>query len=392
MSDNSSFEFFVRTGQVQALAVPFWTKPGFAIPLVRSQANSNVAYVQKVDRGQTIIGFDTFNDKVKTIELDVARKVSVGDEELFAFIDLVGRAHVGTQTSLRPIVREWVSRIDCPFIRMNFALFCDAEKVAEEAARKAVEQKARELNDHKRACLWFVNSVVLLEVVSAFSEENRSKNKVDAALHGDGVSVKISGKKLIVELPPDFVSKKSLSHSHYSKMQRMMRLARFATGHDLDLTFRHMVRRDDHGYVRGSENSRISQLLALSRQESRISFILRLLLTEPLAGQSIIQEYKDRAAFANRAIKIVRDSITSFEVVTEQEIASILPKIISSAYPLQKGRLLLELANYLAEFKSIALVIDDVTGRSNSAYVNDYRSLISESLSKHLSSVKRTSR
>lgn len=391
MNDNNSFEFFVRTGQVQALAVPFWTRPGFAIPLVRSQANSNVAYVQKVDHRQTIIGFDAFNDKVKTIELDVARKVSVGDEELFAFIDLVGRAHVGTQTSLRPIVREWVSQIDYPFIRMNFALFCDAEKVAEEAARKAVEQKAGELNDHKRACLWFVNSVVLLEVVSAFSEENRSKNKV-AALHGDGVSVKINDKKLIVELPPDFVSKKSLSHSHYSKMQRMMRLAKFATGHDLDLTFRHVVRRDDHGYVRGSENFRISQLLALSRQESRISFILRLLLTEPLAGQSIIQEYKDRAAFANRAIKIVRDSITSFEVVTEQEIASILPKIVSSAYPLQKGRLLLELATYLAEFKSIALVIDDVTGRSNSAYVNDYRSLISESLSKHLSSVKRTSR
>lgn len=369
---------------MQALAVPFWTRPGFAIPLVRSQAGSNVAYVQKVDHRQTIIGFDAFNDKAKTIELDVARQVSVGDEELFAFIDLAGRAHVGTRKNLQPIVREWVSRIDYPFIRMNFALFCDAEKVAEEAARKAVEQKAKELNDHQRACLWFVNSVVLLEVVNAFSEEHRSETTKNAALHGDGVSVKISSKKLIIELPPDFVSKKSLSHSHYSKMQRMMRLARFATGHDLDLAFRHMVSQGDYGYVRSSENSRISQLLALSRQESRISFILRLLLTEPLAGQSIIQEYKDRAAFANRALKIIRDAVTGFEAVTEREITSILPKIVSSAYPLQKGRLLLELANYLAEFKSIALVIDDLTRRSRSTYVEDYRSSISTSLNRYI--------
>ncbi len=380
MNDNHIAGLFFEGGQVCRLAVPFWMTPGFAIPLIQSQAISNVAYVQKVDRGQKVIGFEIFDDNVRTVDLDVLQSVRVGDEELVAFIDPVGKAHVGTQKSLFPIARKWVSQIQHPLIKMNFALFCGFEKIAMVAARNAVIEKEKELKDHMRASLWFVNSVALVELVKTVADQSRY-SRADEQIFSEDISIGISRGKLTVELPVSLGSAGARAPSRFSRVARLIEIA---TGYKLNLIVKDPQRKKNNKEILDAIGPTISKIQKLRRQECRLAFVLKLLLTEPALGKTVLSQYSDKASFANRGLNIVRNAVSMTPRVTELEIANILSKIVSTAYPLQKGRLLFDFSEYLSEFKHIAMAIDEITNRSNSVYVEEYRDFIQKNLNKYI--------
>ena len=71
-----------RFARVRFAAVPFWTAPGFAIPLFQWNASSNATYVQRVDVNRNIIGFDLFEGGGRVLPLEETLHVKIGDEEL----------------------------------------------------------------------------------------------------------------------------------------------------------------------------------------------------------------------------------------------------------------------------------------------------------------------
>lgn len=93
-----------RFARVRFAAVPFWTAPGFAIPLFQWNASSNATYVQRVDVNRNIIGFDLFEGGSRVLPLEETLHVKIGDEELFAIVDPLSTAFAGTRTQLTPIV------------------------------------------------------------------------------------------------------------------------------------------------------------------------------------------------------------------------------------------------------------------------------------------------
>ncbi len=200
MSNNTPFDSVLREGRVTSLAVPFWTKPGFAIPLIQSSADSNTTYVQRVNGDRKIIGFDMFQGGSRIVPLESTHEARVGAREVFALVDPDGDPYAGTRNELAPIVKNWVRSVDPPLLRMSFALFCGDEALAEQSAAEAVKSKTSEFRDQEQAVLWFINAVIVAEVFSALTEAHgpqreRTKDRVfDNAL----ASVRFSKERLVM--------------------------------------------------------------------------------------------------------------------------------------------------------------------------------------------------
>jgi hypothetical protein len=141
-----------RFARVRFAAVPFWTAPGFAIPLFQWNAHSNATYVQRVDVNRNIIGFDLFEGGGRVLPLRETLRVEIGDEELFAIVDPFSIAFAGTRTRLAPIVNSWVRTINFPLVRLSFARFCGNKALAIRSAEDAIREKTRELRAKRKLC------------------------------------------------------------------------------------------------------------------------------------------------------------------------------------------------------------------------------------------------
>ncbi|WP_456620069.1 hypothetical protein [Bradyrhizobium sp. P5_C12] len=386
-NDNSHHhrDMLLDEGLVTSLAVPFWTQPGFAIPLVRSRADSNVAYVQRVGRNQRIVGFELFEGSSNIVPVSEPKEVRVGEKELFALIDPNGEPHTGPRNKLAPIVRQWVGHIDTPLVRMNFARFCGNDALATRSAAEAVRSKSLELKSKDDAILWFVDAVLIIELLNVLAGARNAKSlQIEDELLGNSLlSVQLDKDRLSIELPAFLLDQKAGAVKGF-KLEKLLRFARQATGRGLDLKKKVQAGRTKSSREKETEHLRsISEnIRQLSTQEKRLARLIRSLVIEPL-GPKLLEHYSDKTVFMKKALLLLREALAPWPAKKQldQKIAAVLLNIISTSYPRQKGRLLLQLARELNEFEHISAVIRNIATHSKSQDVIPLRDSIVEVLS-----------
>jgi len=371
-SNGDLHDIVLYDGLVTSLAVPFWIRPGFAIPLVQSRFDSNVTYVQRVDSRRRIVGFDLFRVQSRTLPLREPLNTSVGGPELFALIDPRGDPYVGSQNALAPIVRKWVKWIESPLIRMSFARFCENEPLATRSAVEALDAKSSELKSKDLAILWFVDAIVLAELLEALGHDDSESDYLNEETYKKAwAEVRLEKGRLSIELPASLLNRET-NRKYNSKLAKAFAFARAVLGRDLDLKTRQELRSPPTGFARTDRTEVIvAEIRHYSRQEQRLAVLIRRVLEHPLMGNYLLEAYSDHTSFMQQSLSMLRHALrgqsTAHEL--EQKVAATLTELISRAYPRQRGRLLLALAQELNAFRLPAMVIRDKTLKSRSKEV-----------------------
>lgn len=377
MSNSTHTHTGINEGLVTSLAVPFWIRPGFAIPLIQSRISSNITYVQRIDSTKRIAGFDLFQSRSSSVAIEPAFKAQVGDPELFAFIDLQGDPHVGTQDTLAPIIRNWVAQIGPPLIRMSFARFCGNERLAIKSASEAVAEKSSELKSLDRAILWFLDTVVAVELLEAMGSEPDflSGETFEKPCH----TIELTKKELTISMPPAAFGRGVV----LPKFDNLMSFLRSVF--ERDVLFAKEAQRP-RPPLDPIAQSRVQAILARigasSRQEQRLALLIRSILEDPPWANAFLTQYSDNTRFMQRSLMILREALRrwSNRHELEQQIAQRLREIISGAHPKQRGRLLLALAEELGSFHLAAGIIREKALQSRSQEVEKLKDQILERL------------
>jgi hypothetical protein len=388
MIGNDLTEFSVEDGLISQVAAPHWAIPGFAIPIVRSQPGSNIAYVQRVDMDHRIVAFDIFDHASTLLPLTVEVSARRGADEIFAFVDPDGKAHAGTRKKLSPLVRAWISRIEAPLLRMSFARFCGEHEFAKEAAAQAVNLKAAEFKDRGQAVRWFLSAVVASELVDTLSLSHGRARAWHIMSLAERETISIQHRRsgrVSVHIPAYLLHRQDSQQKRYRKaLSEVLDLAQTATRCDIDLE----TSIDQFETARAALDDRISEMSTriadAGRQEARLALILRALISDPRVGAAIMNSHDDRAAFTRNSLTYLRHALGN-EIDGENielHVARCLPTIISGAYPLQKGRLLLDLAHHLGQYRHPAEVIRHAVLKSNARDVVSLQSAISRELAR----------
>ena len=381
----------------RSVSAPFWSMPGFAIPLFQLNDRSNAVYVQRVDEARKITGFDLFKDAPGAVPLKSPCYAGIGDQEVFALLDPSAVAYAGTRPKLSSVVKAWVSKIEAPLQRMSFARFCGDGRLAERAAAEAVKVKASEFRSENQAIRWFIDAVVLTELLTTLAASKRvahvkiSNDLLERVRVGVHLSKSL---RIQIEVPRSLLQRDIKQTNNYGgKLARLLRLLHSATGREVDIKGVEEERgswsaRETVALTReAAETERVDRLLAeirrCPRQEERVALLIRALISDRAAAWTVLENYSDRAGFAQNAIDHLREALrpemkkNEFDRTIENELS----RIISEAYPLNRGRVLLSFAHILGKHPKFANIIRDRTLRSNSRDVAMSRDAILNELS-----------
>jgi hypothetical protein len=390
---NGNLHFILgRRAQAEHVSVPFWSAPGFAIPLFRASDYSNAVYVQRVDEAHKIIGFEMFEGAQNLVPLEATCRASVGDQEVFAVVDPFSVAHAGNRATLSRIVKSWVTKIDTPLLRMSFARFCGELRLAEGAAEEAVKSKTSELRSEEQAIRWFLDAVVLTELLTTLASSSRRDqnggrgNVLETAwavVHLD------SNRRIQIDVPRSLLQRENKGVTNYRKrLANLLRLVHTATGREVDVKGIAEKRSswpasETVGLVTESSLSEkvshfLSEITQCPRQEKRIALMIDAIISDRAAALVILENYSDSATLARKALTHLRDILnnSASDEDIEEKLKLAVSAIITAAYPLQKGRLLLDLARVLGKYPSLASVIRNRTIRSTSHNVMSVREAI----------------
>lgn len=373
---NSSDDFIFFSGVVSDACVPFWSAPGFAIPLVRSSIGANTPYIQRVDRDRKVIGYDILHGRIRSVAINSICTTKIGDPEVFALIAPDATAHAGPRSELSPIVRRWVEKIESPLLRMSFARFCGDQNIAYRSAAEAVNAKTVEFGSKEQAARWFMDSVVILDLLKVIEDTPV------AALNFRGEE-DVVGETPRIEFTKDAkisikVQKGKLNNinSDSGRKEEVLSIANFvkaATGYNVDIK-EAIEARTAHFTIGGPPTRNAEGLIEgikrRSRQEERLAMVLKSFIEDGPTGQLVLETYSDRATFARNAISYVQNlNISGSTKEIELQIARAIPTIVKMAYPMQKGQILLDLASILGGHTYIGQVIRSLTTRSRASNV-----------------------
>jgi|SRR5271165_2665253 len=395
MSNNSADQI-VSSGLISSIGVPFHRSPGFTIPLVRLTAGGNSYYIQRIDRNKKIAGFDLFDAAVNLRRLTRPYQLEIGNNEVYSLVDPSGIPHVGTKRELAPIIRNWVSEVEHPLLRMNFARFCGQEGLASRAANEAVRLKKNEFNDEEAAIHWFIDSVVSAELVAMLISAN-SESITEDAMNKNHLTVSnLSESRLLLQIVTRNSSKLSFDNRVVKELEKLKIFIGKVLGRSvhIDVVDAEQPSGDDWGgeiSARGGDRDErrteriVNEIRHRRRQEERLALVLDLLLANDSAGWDILRSYDDRAKFARVAIVLLADELSKKQISRGNKNLS---KVISQeiwtmfrlAYPTQRGILLLEFAKVLKRHADIANTIKSVCRTSDSMYVNGLRQKILDEL------------
>ncbi|WP_346296286.1 hypothetical protein LRC39_03030 [Rhodopseudomonas sp. P1] len=370
MSNSNLDAVAFRSLRLVGVSVGSRKGPGFAIPLLVSRSDGNATYVQRTDRGGRIVGFQVFIDRCLRQPVAGNRSVAVGDPEVFALLDIEGVVHVGTRDELSPKVKEWLTKIEAPLTKMNYALFCNARAVAYKAAFDAVQRKEVEFSSRNNAVIWFMGSVIVAPLLKALTKNMKDEAVVEDCFKSADVVVRQEGKNVYVELPR-WVDPLAIRKTG-DDFGGLVDLAKSATECDLVIGVRGRGYRDPR--VERRYNSRpVNDLIErrirpLRRQEERIAEVIRVLLTEGRAGFDVLERYEDVGSFANYVIGDLRRGLSpgmNAELI-EQRVARSLKRYTSRAVSFNRVKFLFHMAERLGSFRQISNSLRSIVFESGS--------------------------
>jgi len=141
--------------------IPFGAFPCFALPVLGHGGQHSPFSVQEIDpRNDTVMGFkEILIESSHPMEVDNGPEVSIGDRQIYAFIDSTGRSVVGNLASLKPILCHELDNgeLDPTLILQIAELIGSSEQ--KNLARTRMFEKLRDLDNLDSAQNFIYKSV-----------------------------------------------------------------------------------------------------------------------------------------------------------------------------------------------------------------------------------------
>lgn len=370
---------FMEYGRIYSVDAPFWSFPGFAIPLVTLSQAANAQYIQRADSEGRVVGFDIYEGGAQVLPLAESCPTAIGDDEIFGIIDPAGIPFVGDRKSLASSVREWMPSVRAPLLRMNFAIFCDDYETAGAAGKEAIEEKLLRFNSRIKTINWFLRSVIMHELLLNIPRWPADEtNKIHEWSYDNYPKIHFRrNRSVIVAFPmASLFQGEILFEQRLLLIQKILDIAAIATGYKFhleDTSSDPTASATTHDLLRKTPDVEavIDEITRAPRQEQRLAIIINELLNNPDRGERILDIYEDRAQFARRMLSHLRIISPLGLERSEREwaVAREIPFIVSSGYPRRRGQLLLDLAQILKGHPPIARALRQLTERSRSQEV-----------------------
>jgi hypothetical protein len=262
---------FPFEGEVRSVAVPIWTRPCFAIPLITFGPGSNSAYVQNVDMEDRIISvspFDVPGEAVVALN-KAASGVHLDAPSLHAVVEPDGNAVAGTRAALAPVISAWLDQVSWPTTRLAFADFLGDERAIISAADAALKDKAGR-HGRAEASVWFANAVVFPRIQrSALHTATTSARRalIEAAL--DQMRMEVSETDIVARLPPLLTELFDGAKIRATPdFEMASRLSRLLTPQGLSLTSEVLAPSPRTGLSKGGDRSAAARMLNKRRTAS----------------------------------------------------------------------------------------------------------------------------
>lgn len=143
-----------------------------------------------------------------------------------------------------------------------------------------------------------------------------------------------------------------------------------------------LLRDRDAGEVKQKVDALISN--NTGRQEERIAILMSAILADPVVGKGVLFHYpRDRAKVANWALYELKQMFLQEqgnEVSDEQLISSLIPGLFTRSFSMNRGVLLLILAEHLNRWSGVSDAIRRSANKSNSYVVSSWREDIERAL------------
>lgn len=385
IKSNSSDDAFLQSGEVRLVSAPFWTRPGFAIPLVQSGQSGNATYIQRVGSSGRIKFFDRFDGDANIFVAQSVELAEIGGQEIFGLVDPDGAAHVGTQDALGRLVRTWVSDIPDLITKISFCMFCGHQKLAENSAKALMKRKTDEFDDKIQAVRWFVTGIMLPELLSLARREPEEKNATwSADLSEAYMALSVDDNIGIrLDLPPEIFKMALGSGRAKAKFNKITRMTSVATGYAIYLSDISSEGSRFPPRVNIDYQGAISRIHGLKRQEDRIASLIKIATEQGPDALDFLKIYRDRATFAQGIVDhiiIVLDNCDSGDELSAL-LSRDMARIVRSAYPFRRGKFLLALSEALSHNQNLNESIRRVVMKSGARDVEALRDSIMGNLS-----------
>lgn len=377
----------LRTGQRRTLTVvgciPLDVEPiGFGLPVLMDAADSKILAVQKIDElSGRVSGFLELETPNREIIHAPGPPVGIGDQQIYAFIDVTRNVALGTVATLRPILKAFAEAnptLAGVNLQISELIGTDQEKKAARARMRIVlldrqgDESARSFYEGSvlRSVLWgrllamAANDDMSRRFIGVRSKLSAKINAngqiaLDLAALTDEDRRAIDVPKLVAEMLLEFEPRPLSDQSNVLAVESK----------DPEL----------QEHVQGV----LSRIQKTGRQEERMALLLASILENPPVGKSALLQYQhDRAKMADWALKELRRLFIGTNWTSdEQTVAGIIPGLFTRQWPMTRGDLLYYLAKHLAKWPKVNDSIRNSLNRTHSMYVDEWRSEIEKALS-----------
>jgi hypothetical protein len=358
--------------------------PAFGLPVACNEDGQSLWIQVRQEHSQIISGFESL-EKTAIDALDLADgpPVAVGGRYIHAFIGRNDQLYLDTIESLASFLGVTLNRVSTPLVTK--LAICEQlgditgertfrEKLTRDLAQSLGLASARAYkNSAIRARFWEILGRASVSA-EAYERVQTRRSRLLASIDDAGeITLDASAIDLNdVRLPISEIASQLASEFQDASSDRP-RLPR------VDLS-------SARNLLNPTALAVISAVELSPRQEERVALLMRSVMVYPTVGAEAIHQYRDQAAFANKALEYLRQRL-KMEQASESErgliLARAVPRLYTDSYPLQRGKLLYYLSVHLRDFPEIRDAILTALDRSTARDVEMYREDIERVLGRH---------
>lgn len=326
--------------QIFGFIMPAKTKEGFAVPIIKVSGEHN-CYLQGIDQYSGLIcRFDKVGGSVDFNILENPRPISCGEDPALVFVDEIGKTHVGTVSNLQKTLEKYatenLSKVDVVLQIVELT----GTMIEKRAFRKKFRNRLFDDGEIEAANIFLKHSVLKAELWDVLKSKAVSRQAFDRMMAWRAamkVEIDASNK---VTIDISMLSPQDYGFENISSIQAIIQ-------EELDETLK--PEPEDRNYnLNDSSPDRAKEIfyniMKSSRQEERISKLLRALINDQDLGTEILRKYEnDRGGFAQQALKEIRHYYLDDggpSIRKEALIRLVVDRIYRFCFPMNRGALL----------------------------------------------------
>jgi hypothetical protein len=355
---------------------------GFALPLLSIPGMPSQFAIQEVDEySQKIRAYKILEwEQTEPIALPAPVLSKVGGDLIYVFVDTEGSIHCGSLQSIESALRRFAEEQPSQreILLQIFELVGSINERRENRllmrkriADQAGDTAARAFYERStlRSALWS-RLIAAAPDSEAATRIIRARSNIEPDIDSSG--------RITIDLS-------CISPADYSRLTLTALIDELQSEFNpQDEENKELALPIHESLQVGNVSKTLKRIKAARRLEERIAILLDELIKNPNARQAILRQYsRDKAVIATRMLKnvIVPAFIhTHNEGDVEFLVATLIPKLYTQEFPMQRGVLLFDLAKHLGKYRHINDAIRDRTRKSNAYSVQIYRADIDSEL------------